>query len=99
MFLYNVHTPHKTFALQHKGECQAGRVAATYAHLLDDESFAAFLDRIAPKAGLQTKDVQALKEGKDGSGLVYEYEGERYSLEDGPCCRLDRLLASADGRR
>ena len=49
----------------------------------DDETFAAFLDRIAPKAGLQQKDVQTLKEGKDGSSLVYEYEGERYSLEDG----------------
>jgi hypothetical protein len=52
--------------------------------------------RVASKAGLGEKEVKALKEKKDGSGLVYEYEGGKWSLEDGmlferpfPPSRLD----------
>ncbi|RXK40729.1 hypothetical protein M231_01981 [Tremella mesenterica] len=66
MFLYNVHTPHKTFALVHKdGEGQVGLV-----------------NRICKKAGLGFEETTAVKEGKDGAGLIYEYEGERWSLDD-----------------
>ncbi|ORY30797.1 hypothetical protein BCR39DRAFT_528368 [Naematelia encephala] len=66
MFLYNVHTPLKTFALPHK----------------EDESYASFVDRISKKAGLDSNAAKALNEGKDGAGIAYEFEGGRFSLED-----------------
>ncbi|KAI9632140.1 uncharacterized protein MKK02DRAFT_20978 [Dioszegia hungarica] len=65
-FLYNIHTPSKTFAIQHK----------------EDEKHAGLISRIASKAGLSRKEATSLQEGKEGSGLVYEYEGSRWSLED-----------------
>jgi hypothetical protein len=98
MFLYNIHTPNKTFALQHKGE-PTDTLSDRRCSPSDDETFNTFLERIAPKAGLQQQDIQALKQGKDGSGLVYEYEGQRYSLEDGSSCRRSAMCAVANGRR
>ncbi len=67
MFLYNVHTPNKTFAIQQK----------------DGESFNSLLDRIAAKSGLSHAEQTSFKGLKEGSALQYEYEGERWSLEDG----------------
>jgi hypothetical protein len=56
------------------------------------ESFDSLLDRITRKSGLQSLYIQAIKSGQDG-GLVYEYKGEKYSLEDGKSplpARFDR---------
>ncbi|KAK4685688.1 hypothetical protein P7C73_g4457, partial [Tremellales sp. Uapishka_1] len=65
--IYNVHTPSKTFALTYK----------------EGESHSAFLSRIIAKSALSSDTTEAIKEKKDGSGLVYEFEGGRWSLEDG----------------
>ncbi|WVQ76934.1 hypothetical protein IAR50_006613 [Cryptococcus sp. DSM 104548] len=59
MFLYNVHAPHKTFALTHK----------------ENETQSELLKRIYAKSGLS--DVE-----RNGTGLVYEFEGGRWSLDD-----------------
>ncbi|OXC67850.1 hypothetical protein AYX13_03531 [Cryptococcus neoformans] len=59
MFIYNVHTPSKTFALIHK----------------DDESHQKLVNRIYTKAGVKEED-------KSKTGLVYEYKGSRWSLDD-----------------
>ncbi|WWC67167.1 uncharacterized protein I206_101074 [Kwoniella pini CBS 10737] len=59
MFLYNVHTPQKTFALTHK----------------DDEDRSKLFERVLAKAGLT-------KEQKSQASLLYEFEGERWSLDD-----------------
>ncbi|KIR51165.1 hypothetical protein I315_06347 [Cryptococcus gattii Ru294] len=59
MFIYNVHTPSKTFALIHK----------------EDESQQKLLSRIYTKAGLKEED-------KSKTGIVYEYNGSRWSLDD-----------------
>lgn len=50
---------------------------------VEDEKHAGLISRIASKAGLSRKEATSLQEGKEGSGLVYEYEGSRWSLEDG----------------
>jgi hypothetical protein len=49
---------------------------------IDGETYDSLFDRISKKAGLQTAQAKALKSGQEG-GLVYEYKGEKYSLEDG----------------
>ena len=67
MFLYNIHTPQKTFAIQHK----------------DGESFQSLISRIVSKSGISSAEQKAIQERKDGAGVVYEFEGERWSLEDG----------------
>ncbi|WVR03225.1 hypothetical protein IAU60_000216 [Kwoniella sp. DSM 27419] len=59
MFVYNVHTPQKTFALTHK----------------DDETRSKLFEKVWSKSG-QSNDQ------KEGSSLLYEYEGERWSLDD-----------------
>ncbi|KAK8844552.1 hypothetical protein IAR55_006399 [Kwoniella newhampshirensis] len=59
MFIYNIHAPHKTFALSSK----------------DGESRSDLFGRIWAKSGLN-------KDQQDGSGLVYEFEGDRWSLDD-----------------
>ena len=50
--------------------------------MIEGESFEKLLDRITRKSGLQPAQIKAIKSGQDG-GLVYEYKGEKYSLEDG----------------
>jgi len=50
--------------------------------VIEGESFEKLLDRITRKSGLQPAQIKAIKSGQDG-GLVYEYKGEKYSLEDG----------------
>jgi hypothetical protein len=59
----------------------------------DGEQYDGLIDRIAKKAGLGSEEVSALKQGKDGSGLVYEFEGGRWSLEDGeyPSHRIESV--------
>ncbi|ODN75599.1 hypothetical protein L202_06718 [Cryptococcus amylolentus CBS 6039] len=59
MFLYNVHAPHKTFALTHKA----------------NETQPELLKRIYAKSGLGEGE-------RKGTGLVYEFEGGRWSLDD-----------------
>ncbi|RSH89657.1 hypothetical protein EHS25_002208 [Saitozyma podzolica] len=66
VFLYNVHTPSKTFSLTYK----------------DGEGYAGLIDRIVIKAGLDKPDAESVRRGKDGAGLVYEFDGARWSLED-----------------
>lgn len=51
--------------------------------MVDEEKFPDFLTRIATKSGLDEETVKAVKERKDGAGVVYEFEGGRWSLEDG----------------
>ncbi|GFZ44890.1 hypothetical protein JCM24511_02616 [Saitozyma sp. JCM 24511] len=66
VFLYNVHTPSKTFSLTYK----------------DGEGYAGLIDRIVLKAGLDKPDAESVRRAKDGAGLVYEFDGARWSLED-----------------
>lgn len=49
--------------------------------ITEGESYDGLLDRVAHKAGLEASQTKALKSHKDG-GLAYEYQGEKYSLED-----------------
>jgi len=49
------------------------------------EDFDSLFDRISKKAGLQSEQAKSLKSGQEG-GLVYEYKGDKYSLEDGTLC-------------
>lgn len=51
----------------------------------DGEKHRELLDRILGKAGLSSEDTEGVKEKKDGAGLAYEFEGGRWSLEDGAC--------------
>ena len=46
------------------------------------------MERIISKAGLNKDESTAVKEGKEGAGLVYEFEGGRFSLDDGEPTRL-----------
>ncbi|CAD6568933.1 MAG: hypothetical protein TREMPRED_004882 [Tremellales sp. Tagirdzhanova-0007] len=66
MFIYNIHTLSKTFALPYK----------------EGEGHGKLIDRICTKLSLQKDDLTAVKEGKDGAGLVYEFEGGRWALDD-----------------
>ncbi|WVQ94296.1 hypothetical protein IAU59_001375 [Kwoniella sp. CBS 9459] len=59
MFLYNVHTPQKTFALTQK----------------DGETRGKLFEKIWAKSGLNADQ-------KESTSLVYEFEGERWSLDD-----------------
>ena len=65
---------------------------------IDGEGYAKMIDRIATKAGLSTEDATALKEGKDGAGLVYEFEGSRFALEDGVSIRQCHHVNPSIGR-
>lgn len=66
--ILNIHTPSHSFALPYR----------------QGESAAALFERIARKAGLPKGDaVEALKEGRDGAGLRYEFDGGRWDLSDG----------------
>lgn len=100
--LYNIHTPNKTFAIQHKGASmispgvtplrfrEDSRRKRRELIFPDGEEYSDLVSRIASKASLSKDDVTALKEGKDGAGLVYEFEGGRWSLEDGESSFLVR---------
>jgi len=66
MFVYNIHTPSKTFALPYK----------------EDEAQETLIDRILGKLSLQKDEQTAIREKKDGAGLVYEFENGRWSLDD-----------------
>ena len=52
--------------------------------VLEGEGHGKLIDRICTKLSLQKDDLTAVKEGKDGAGLVYEFEGGRWALDDGP---------------
>lgn len=41
------------------------------------------ISRITKKSGLEEKEVEAITQGKDGAGIKYEFEGGRWSLQDG----------------
>jgi len=58
----------------------------------DGESYSSLANRIASKAGLEQKDLKAQGK-KDGSGLVYEFEGEKWALEDGTSYYLHRCTS------
>ncbi|TXT10688.1 hypothetical protein VHUM_02193 [Vanrija humicola] len=66
MFIYNVHAPNKTFALQAK----------------DGESCTQLIDRILNKARLSAEEAEAVQAKHDGAGVVYEFDGDRWALED-----------------
>lgn len=53
-----------------------------------DEGQGKLIDRICAKLSLQKDDLAAVKEGKDGAGLLYEFEGGRWALDDGSSSRL-----------
>lgn len=61
--------------------------------LVDSEGYASLIDRIITKAGVDKHDAESVRRGKDGAGLVYEFDGARWSLEDGECgeCGAARL--------
>ena len=84
MLIYNVHTLLKTFAITYKGvfPISPHPQYSNRLTLAENESFDSLLDRITRKSGLKSSSVQAIKSGQDG-GLVYEYKGEKYALEDG----------------
>lgn len=66
--ILNIHTPSDSFALPYR----------------QGESADALIDRIARKAGVPKGDaVQALKDGRGGAGLRYEFDGGRWTLADG----------------
>lgn len=54
-----------------------------YICLVEDEDQATLLQRILGKLSLGKEETEAIQEGKDGAGLVYEFEGGRWSLDDG----------------
>jgi hypothetical protein len=54
-------------------------------HPVDGEGYAGLIDRIVIKAGLDKPEAESVRRGKDGAGLVYEFDGARWSLEDGEC--------------
>lgn len=60
--------------------------------MADGESFAKLQDRIVEKAGLSRVEAQAVRDRKDGAGLVYEYDGSRWALEDGEWRWSEALL-------
>lgn len=41
------------------------------------------IERIIAKARLSPYDADAVRHRIDGSGIVYEFEGDRWALEDG----------------
>lgn len=66
--LFNIHTPTHSFALPYR----------------QGESYDALLTRITHKAGIPSGDaVKAVAEGREGSGLRYEFDGGRWMLGDG----------------
>lgn len=68
--VYNVHTPSKTYALAFK----------------DGETYEGLISRLTLKASSSPDNAasyfSAIKAQRDGAGVVYEYEGERWALED-----------------
>lgn len=50
---------------------------------LEDEGQDKLVARIMGKLSLGKEEFTAITERKDGAGLVYEFEGGRYSLDDG----------------
>jgi hypothetical protein len=66
MFIYNVHSPSKTFALAAK----------------ENEDCSTLIERIIAKARLSGHDADAVRNRIDGAGVVYEFEGDRWALED-----------------
>lgn len=76
--ILNIHTPTHSFALPYR----------------QGESADALIDRIARKAGVPKGDaVQALKDGRAGAGLRYEFDGGRWTLADGTsCCVKSRVV-------
>lgn len=55
--------------------------------IAEGESHSSLVARIVKKAGYSEEEQKAVKSGKDGAGLVYEFEGARWSLEDGELAR------------
>lgn len=51
--------------------------------ITENESSSALIDRIVRKSGLDEKASQGVKEGRDGGLLQYEFEGGRWTLQDG----------------
>ena len=51
--------------------------------LVEHEGQASLLERIFAKLSLGKEDTEAVRERKDGAGLVYEFESGRWSLDDG----------------
>lgn len=45
----------------------------------------ALLSRILAKAKLDDADENAIRSNRDGAGVVYEFDGDRWALEDGEC--------------
>jgi hypothetical protein len=82
MLIYNVHTLQKTFALTYKGRLSLSVNPAHVLTFAEGESFDSLFDRITRKGGLTSSQVKGIKSGQDG-GVLYEYQGDKYSLEDG----------------
>jgi hypothetical protein len=75
--LLNIHTPTHSFALPYR----------------QGESFDVLLTRITHKAGIPSGDaVKAVREGREGSGLRYEFDGGRWMLGDGAFSLLFRAF-------
>lgn len=51
--------------------------------LTDKEDCASLIERILAKARLPAEEAAAVRAKSDGAGIVYEYEGDRWALEDG----------------
>ena len=49
----------------------------------ENESSSGLIDRIVRKSGLDEKARAGVKDGRDGGLLQYEYEGGRWTLQDG----------------
>lgn len=50
---------------------------------LANENSVALIERIITKASLLPAEAEVLRARRDGAGIVYEFEGERWALEDG----------------
>jgi hypothetical protein len=84
MFIYNVHSPTKTFALAAKGRSRERTTCVLTPHT-DNEDCAALIERVLAKARLSSEDTAAVRDKQDGAGIVYEFDADRWSLEDGEC--------------
>lgn len=53
--------------------------------IAETEDCDALLSRILAKAKLDDADENAIRSNRDGAGVVYEFDGDRWALEDGEC--------------
>lgn len=51
--------------------------------IADTEDCDALLSRILAKAKLDDAEENAIRSNRDGAGVVYEFDGDRWALEDG----------------